>query len=343
MIQKIYTIVTCGTAGHVFPALELVSYMINQKIKVNLIMDKISGHKYAAIINAFKNNYLTILYVTPCKLNFFFPYFFLKNIIEEWKMITATDLIICFIAGLHLPLLCLASILGKKFILHEQDSILNYSNRIFQIFAFKIFTSFKKVQYLKNDKGLWIGCPITQKYQNDLDINLEKKMITILGGTNGAECFDRILSKELIKIKELEDYEVYHNCRIENITYLQKFYKENNINAHVSNFFHDFELLIRDSKILITRGGASTISYLNLYNKKVIMIPWGRSSQNHQYHNGMQLAAQGILILSEQKLFLIKEYIQKLLSNQNKENQFQYVFKSIPPKEYYQKISDIIY
>lgn len=342
MQQKHYTLLTCGTAGHVFPTLELAHQLIHEKnCFITLIIDTISGNKYMHFIEKFPKTNFKIILVAPFKLNLAMPFYFIQNIIKGWSIIRKTDGVIGFVAGMMIPLLALSVLFRKKIILHEQDSVLNKTNRIFLLFATKIFTSFKDVEHLPAMKQNWIGCPVKKKYLlSPSHSKTKSKMITILAGTNGSKMFDESLSEILVNLPEIKNHQIYHSCKKEDIPFLQKLYSKHGINANVSDFFSNFEELIAKSLFLITRSGASTISYLNLYEKNSILIPWKDSAHQHQEKNAKIIAASnGCIMIQEDQLDQVKPAILHMIHNpENHGINIHKVFKSIDSELYIKEI-----
>jgi UDP-N-acetylglucosamine--N-acetylmuramyl-(pentapeptide) pyrophosphoryl-undecaprenol N-acetylglucosamine transferase len=341
MDEKNYTFITCGTGGHVFPTLELVKEMVRQKYKVTLIIDKISGKKYKYITEDISKENLNIIYTTPFKKNIWIPFTFTKNIWEAYRAIKNSSIIIGFVAGIQFPILLLAVTLKKKIILHEQDSILNLTNKLFAKYTSKIFTSFRNVKNLNPKKQIWLGCPISKKFIDSSYNNPNhSKFITILGGSNGADFFDKVLVNKLINMKELRDYNIYHNCRSSNIDYVKDIYAKNGFKAVVSDFFFNYEELIIKSIFLITRGGASTISYLGLYDKNAIIIPWPNSAQNHQVNNGLILEnTKASITIEEKNISQLEEAVRILIKNNfNYGSNIQKEFKCVKPDIYIKEL-----
>jgi UDP-N-acetylglucosamine--N-acetylmuramyl-(pentapeptide) pyrophosphoryl-undecaprenol N-acetylglucosamine transferase len=341
-MDKNYTIITCGTAGHVIPALNTIKYLLNEKEKTNLIIDTNTYKKYESTLKKDEYKNLNVIQTMPFHINYKFPYIMIKNIIITSKIIKKSTIIICFLAGLQIPTLFTCLLFNRNFILHEQDSILNKTNSIFGIFAKKIFTSFKdcKINYIgKNiikNKMFWSGCPLNID-NNIINFNKsKKKIITIFAGTNGSEFMDKILINGLIKIENIQDYYIYHNCRKENIDYVKNIYKINNIEAEVENYFNNFEFLYKYSHLLITRGGASTISYLNHFEKNCILIPWSKSSQNHQYFNCLNIQnVNGAYMVEEKNFNKLTDIVKKALNdNDNHGTNIKKVFKTVNIEEY---------
>lgn len=303
-------VITCGTAGHVFPALILVKEGLEMGKTITFIIDEISGLRYETHINELLKTYgeqLEVVYNKPLKgMGSLISLKFWKDFLKVTKIIYSAANIVTFICGLQGHLLIPLMLLKRKnTYIHEQDSILNKTNRVAHFMIKNINTSFKNVKHLKN--GNWIGCPVenltnigdSSGLMNALPIR--KKIITVLAGTNGSELFDKniplILNKIKIKYQEIGEYKIYHNCKKVNQNLINVLYKKYRLNADVSTYFNNFQELIKDSSFLITRGGASTISYLALYKKNSIIIPWKDSAQNHQLYNGEELASVGATIL----------------------------------------------
>jgi UDP-N-acetylglucosamine--N-acetylmuramyl-(pentapeptide) pyrophosphoryl-undecaprenol N-acetylglucosamine transferase len=333
-----YTIVTCGTAGHVFPALALLESLLT-KHKVCLIIDTNAFKKFEEHIPINEN--LQIIQTIAFYPNIKGLITLFKNIKTTWFPIKNSNIIIGFLAGLQIPTLITAILLNKKFILHEQDSILNRTNSIFGFFAYKINTSFIKVKSYKflQKKMFHSGCPVNIEDKVLLDkediINNKKKIITIFAGTNGSKFIDEILLHELLKINNIHEYHIYHGAKKENINKLVEFYKKNNITAYVKDYFHNFQELYKHSTLLITRGGASTISYLNFYKKKAILIPWPNSAQNHQYFNCKLIEKKAYIeVLEEHKIEEFQEKINNILNNQEENIYTQNIFKTVKGSEY---------
>lgn len=153
---------------------------------------------------------------------------------------------------------------------------------------------------------------------------------------------DETLPQELLKIPNINEYIIYHAARKENLKKVEDFYKNNNILGKVSDFFNNFEDLYKHSDLLITRSGASTISYLNFYKKKALLIPWLASSQNHQYFNGKTIEKNNFIEVVDEKNYddlLMK--INNILANSEEENNFiADNFKIVKSHEIYKYIED---
>ena len=312
-------VVTCGTAGHILPALVLVKSELTKGKRVALIIDIISAIPYRETIDDLVKNYILQVYYNQ-------PFNGMRSVvalnfwISWWKIIKQMRFggpIITFICGKQIHVMFSAILFNRKRLyLHEQDSVLNKTNRIGQFFKVKINSSFLNVKYAKNPQ--WIGCPID--CHKDKKYTKKSKIITILAGTNGAEFFDGhiplIMGQVEERYNQLREYKIYHNCKKANLELVENLYKKTNLDYIISPYFHNFTDLIANSDFLITRGGASTISYLAQYEKNSIIIPWKDSAQSHQLENAKELASvQGAILLEESQVNDLVNQILYLFNN----------------------------
>jgi len=150
-------IVTGGTGGHVIPALNLFNYLKNKSHNVFLLTDN-RGNKYIKDID--KNKILEIK-SSHLTGNIYFKFKaiiklligFLQSVVIFIKV--RPKIVISFGSYASLtPLLCF--VLFKFFFktnlyIHEQNSIIGQTNKVFSKFSNKIFVNFEK-EYLNINK-----------------------------------------------------------------------------------------------------------------------------------------------------------------------------------------------
>ena len=82
---------------------------------------------------------------------------------------------------------------------------------------------------------------------------------------------------------------------------MANFYKENNIENKIFSFTQNFEQIIYQSDLCITRAGASTLAELSVLNVPFITVPLPTAKDDHQYENAHFFKNKDCCWMVEQK------------------------------------------
>ena len=107
----------------------------------------------------------------------------------------------------------------------------------------------------------------------------------MIGGSQGAQVFDKLLQESFVKISKIKTLKVIHQTNKENINFLKNFYSNNNIESIIFNFENNLGSLIDKADLCITRAGASSLAEIASINIPFIAIPLPTSKDNHQFEN----------------------------------------------------------
>ena len=280
---------TGGSGGHVIPAITMHDHL-KENYEI-LISSDIRGLKY--LDDKF---YKTLIIDTP-KLNNFIllPLSILKVIFLTLKsliLLKKEEIQILISTGgyMSLPLCIAARILNIKIYLLEPNMVIGRANKFFLKFCKKI------ICYAENIIGfpkeykykLKITNPLIRKkyYNKKLKENdNEKFTLIIIGGSQGAQIFDKILHQSIINVSKIKSLKVIHQTNQKNIDVLKNLYLENNIDSSVFSFDKNLNLLIDQADLCITRAGASSLAEISFSRKPFIAIPLPSSKDNHQLEN----------------------------------------------------------
>lgn len=336
--MKKILICTGGTGGHIFPALSLAEHL-----KKNFHVDIITDYRAKRFINNINLKNISFINVkTPTDKNglaliysiflifFSFIYSFFFILFKRPNLIIGSGGYASF------PILLAARLLNKKFVIYETNSVVGRVNKFFLKSATKIFTGYPlKDLNINSEKIIFVGQLIRQqiyiaknseKFKKDNDFNFT---LLVVGGSQGAEIFSRILPQSLNKLFNLNiKIKIFHqvgNKKQEGM--LDHSYK-NNTNVKIFYFEPHIENYMIQSDLVITRAGSSTLSELSFLQIPFIAIPFKDSLDNHQFYNANYYFEKNACWLIEQqdlnseKLFdLIKELIlhkEKLLEKKGK-------------------------
>ena len=309
---------TGGSGGHVIPAITMHDHLKdNYDI---LISSDIRGLKYL------DNKLYNIIVVDTPKLNnlILLPLSILKVIFLTLKSLLffkkeKIQILISTGGYMSLPLCIAAKILNIKIYLLEPNMVIGKANKFFLKFCEKIICYSENIIgfHKKFKSKLKIINPmIRKKYYNKglKEHDNEKFTILIIGGSQGAQIFDKILHESIIEVSKIKPLKVIHQTNKKNVDTLKNLYSENMIDNIVFSFDQNLNLLIDQTDLCITRAGASSLAEISLSKKPFIAIPLPSSMDNHQLENANYYKNKGCCWVLDQNSFDKKKFEDLLLN-----------------------------
>ncbi len=318
-----------GTGGHIFPAINLMKHFFDKKYNVVLITDD-RGNNFIQKNSQFKSYILNT--DTPTNKNFFKKFF--SYILIFFAIIRSIfiikkekpDLIFGLGGYVSFPICFASRFFNIPLIIYENNMVFGRTNNYLSSFSKKILIAKKleKEFYEKyKNKTFEVGSILDKNIINyssfKEDMNNEKFVILVLGGSQGAEIFANIIPQVLKMIKESGyKVEINQQCLKNQKNYLIDFYNKINIKNYIFEFDKDILELAKSSKLAITRCGASTTAELVHTLTPFIAVPLPHSIDNHQHLNAKYYEQKGCCWILEQGDFNIQNLFN--LIKQNIEN-----------------------
>ena len=315
-MKKKILISTGGSGGHVLPAITIYDHL---KSSYDIIISTdLRGFKYFE-----KENYKSIVINTP-KLNnlIFFPFAILKVFfltIKSLIILKRENISILISTGgyMSLPICLAAKVLSIKIFLIEPNMVLGRANKFFLNFSQKLICYSKNLINLPKefDQKIYTIKPLIRKKYYESEIFKKKDnlfTIIIIGGSQGAKIFDKLIHESLVKIAKKISLKIIHQTSEKNIVLLKNFYSENKVINKVFTFDQNLNELLQQSDLCITRAGASSLAELSLFKIPFIAIPLPTSKDNHQYENAKFYENKECCWIIDQKNFDKKKF-EKLL------------------------------
>ena len=307
-------ILTGGTGGHVIPAVNFFNYIKNNSNNVFLLTDN-RGYQYITNIdkkNIFKiqSSHLTgninfkLLGLIKLLIGF------LQSLIIYIKLRPKTIVSFGSYASFA-PLICFIFFkffFKTKLYLHEQNSLIGQTNKLFSKQANKIFVNFDKeypsLHKYKN-KIFVVGLP--QKKINENSNYTQRKKenninFLIFAGSQGSLDVLNYFSKITNEIKKLPNTKKINfivQCPMKMQNQIKILLTNNNFNFEIKTFFNNFEDILNKTNIALCRSGAGTINDLINYKIPAIILPLPSSKNNHQFENAKILSKIGCAILAD--------------------------------------------
>ena len=345
-INKKIKIILCGggTGGHIFPMLSIADEIKKQNNKSEILFVGSKDRMEMKIVP--KYNYpIKGLWISGIKrssflLNVIFigvP-FILKNISLPFKILHSLikslfiliqyrpDIVVGFGGYSSGPFLLVASLLGYKTAIQEQNSFPGYTNRILSKKVNVIFVAFENLEkYFKNNQVFNLGNPIRSSIKlnnksgyNHFGLERNKKTILVVGGSLGAKSINESILTNLSLIRESSFQLIWQTgSTYYNVIQSKKL---ESTNIKILPFIDRMDLAYSVADVIISRAGAIAISELCVVGKPLILIPSPNVVDDHQTKNAQDiLTKNACLVVNDYKAkdILLKEVI-NLLNDNNK-------------------------
>ena len=321
-----------GTGGHLFPAIATAEAMVKRLPGTEVLfvgtkrkMDKTSLAQYGFATSSIHSKGLKGKNVVSLIQGVaILPVSILEAMYHIIRF--KPDLVLGVGGYVTGPVIAAAKLLGRKTLIHEQNSIPGLANRKLGGLVTKICLSLPgSERYFAEKKTVLTGNPVRQaildlsKEQTQKDPN-KLPTLLVLGGSLGAHRVNELVAKACAD-PALNGIRVIHQTGLKDVEMVRAAYKKNNIEARVEAFFTDMAEIYREADCLVSRAGATTLAELSVLGKPAILIPYPYAADNHQEKNAGYYVKGGGAMLCIEKELRVEELAGKiaLLLNDKKE------------------------
>lgn len=303
-----------GTGGHIFPAVSIANAIreLEPKAKILFVgaenrmeMQRVpdAGYEIKGLpVAGFDRKHLLKNISVIIKL--LKSQRMAKKIIKEFKPQVAVG-VGGYASG---PTLKTAGMLGIPTLIQEQNSYAGVTNKLLAKKAAKICVAYEGMErFFPQEKIIMTGNPVRQGLLKQVsheeavktfNLNPEKKVVLILGGSLGARTINNTIITNLSLIKENPDIQfiwqtgkIYYQQVMEEV-------KRAGIITHlyVNDFIKDMATAYAAADLVISRAGAGSISEFCMLHKPVILVPSPNVAEDHQTKNALALVKKDAAI-----------------------------------------------
>lgn len=307
-------VVAGGTGGHIYPAIAIINKIKEKEKKVEFLYIGTSDRMEKDIIPKLGIKFIGIDMEGLNRKNIFSNVQVIrkfnkavtkaKEIIKEFK----PDVVIGAGGYITAPVLYAAHKLKIPTLIHEQNSIPGISNKFISNFSDKICVSLpNSLNLFPSDKTVYTGNPRSEEIKNvkkkpksSLGFNQDKKLVIVVMGSLGSTTMTKKI-KELIPGFNNKAYQV---LVITGKKYFDE-YKDINVseNVKIVPYMDDLINVMKDSDLIVSRAGASTIAEITAIGLPAILVPSPYVTNNHQYKNAKELEDRGACIIVTEEDF----------------------------------------
>ncbi|MFH0785188.1 MAG: undecaprenyldiphospho-muramoylpentapeptide beta-N-acetylglucosaminyltransferase [Pseudomonadota bacterium] len=228
------------------------------------------------------------------------------------------------------PVVVAGKILGIPTVIHEQNSIPGLANRKLGPFVDRVCLSLPgSERYFSGEKIFYTGNPVRRnilELAKNPSLNVagrNKKTLLILGGSQGAQAVNRLVSEGLQSLSNalLGDLRVIHQTGEQDFEVVNQGYEKRGIEALVQPFFTDMAEIYSQADLLVSRAGATTLAEIAVLGKPAILIPYPFAADNHQEKNAdYYVAGGGAIVMRQHEIAsdVLAENIRQLIMNEER-------------------------
>ncbi len=321
-------IVAGGTGGHIYPAVAIMNKIKEKEPKSEFLYIGTNDRMEKDIIPKMGIKFIG-LEMQGLSKNIIHDFkvfgMFRRSKKEALKVLSEfkPDIVIGAGGYITVPVLYAAHKLNIPILIHEQNSLPGKANRFVSNFARTICVSLpNSINYFDKKKTVLTGNPRSEEIvkvekidKKSLGFDEDKKLVVIVMGSLGSTTITKRL-KEIISGFENKSYQVLI------ITGKAYFNEYRGIklpsNVKLRSFMDNLINLLKDTDLIVSRAGASTIAEITAIGLPAILVPSPYVANNHQYKNAKELEDAGAckIVLEEDfnKDNIIRE-IDKLFDN----------------------------
>lgn len=290
-----------GTGGHIFPAEALAEVLRARGYRAELITD----HRFHQYNKASAEGTLgqipihTIRASSPSgglKAKLKSTVGIVIGVVQAAKLIRRIDplAVVGFGGYPSFPTMVAAVILGRRTIVHEQNSVLGRVNRLLAPKVSCIATTYAQTKQMPPQaKTVQTGNPVRAAVQhlarmayptmNDDGI----LRVLVLGGSQGASVFSDVVPAAMALLPEnlRARIRLDQQCRVAEIESVRAQYAALGMQVDLAPFFTDVAARLAAAHLVIGRAGASTVAELMVAGKPALLVPLPIATDNHQYFN----------------------------------------------------------
>lgn len=333
-------ILTGGVSGgHTFPLIAVARSLRKKFPSVELLF---VGPRGQFEQEAMEDENISVKHILTGKWR---RYFSLKNFIDPFKLffgfIQALWYLFLFMpdavfakGGMaSAPVVIAAWIYRIPVLIHDSDAVAGKANRFLSRFASRVAIAYPSAHnFFPSDKTALTGNPVraeildgnTDRFMKSFGLSLEKPVLLILGGSQGAQVLNKAVLNILPSLLE-KNIQVLHQTGRKHYEDIVESIKEYGLKIGESGYvpwpFLSAEELadaLKHAALVVSRAGAGSIAELAAAEKAAILIPLLNAANDEQRMNAYDVAALGgALVLEEPNLgeHILFQKIEELLND----------------------------
>jgi UDP-N-acetylglucosamine--N-acetylmuramyl-(pentapeptide) pyrophosphoryl-undecaprenol N-acetylglucosamine transferase len=326
-----------GTGGHIYPAIAIANefkYRFPDS-KILFIGTRKGLEKELVPKNNFNLEFISAKGLARGfkKELLVLPFYILKSLLESRAVLKnyQPNIVVGTGGYVSLPVVLMASLMGKKTLVQEQNSYPGISTRILALFANRVCLSYTDSTRYFPLKGKLrvLGNPIRKEIVSGnredglrkFNLRPDRKTVFIFGGSQGSRKINQAIREGIKYLEQVKDIQLLWQTGSKDLEEIREFTKGADLIATILPFIQDMSSAYAVSDLLVCRAGALTLAEVTACGKPSILIPYPFATADHQRHNAMSLKEKGaaeVVLEKELKGENLAVMIVELLKDKNR-------------------------
>jgi UDP-N-acetylglucosamine--N-acetylmuramyl-(pentapeptide) pyrophosphoryl-undecaprenol N-acetylglucosamine transferase len=191
----------------------------------------------------------------------------------------------------------------RPLLIHEQNAVAGYSNRMLAHIARRVLSAFPKA-FPPGVNDQVVGNPVRAEIvaQDPPALRFARRegalRLLVVGGSLGASRLNAVVPFAVAQLAQAGiTLHVRHQAGERGIDAARAAYAEAKAGAEVSPFIDDMARAYADADLVICRAGALTVSELAAVGVASILVPFPAAVDDHQTRNAQFLVREGAAVL----------------------------------------------
>lgn len=307
---KSVVVMAGGTGGHVFPALAVAEALRDQGVQIHWLGTRAGIEAELVPARGFAITYLDVSGVRGQGMQrlLLAPFKLLRAVWAAMQTLRAVraDVVIGLGGYVTGPGGVAARILGKPLLIHEQNAVAGFTNRLLARLAQQVLAAFPGA-FAPTEKLQVVGNPVRRDIAalplpgERFATHTGPLRILVLGGSQGAVALNELVPQALALLQQQQALQIRHQCGKKNQDKAEARYRALALEAEVLPFIHDMAAMYGWADLVVCRSGALTVAELAAAGVASVLIPYPFAVDDHQTANGKFLSEAGAARLFAQQ------------------------------------------
>lgn len=307
-----------GTGGHIFPALSIARHLQSKGYRTEWL-----GTPRGLEVDVLSDTDIPLHLIDARGLRgkgvlsiLMAPFMIVSSIVQSLRVIR--EVRPCCVLGMGGyvtgPGGVAAKLSGRKLLIHEQNAIAGFSNRLLARIADKVMMAFPDT-FPAHTSAMLTGNPVRVEIaalplKQESDAGPPLKLL-VIGGSLGAVAINDLVPQALATFTAQERPQVWHQVGKNNVESAARQYRDAGIsideNARVVPFISDMAAAYSWADLVLCRAGATTVSEVAAAGIPSILVPFPYAVDDHQTRNAQWLSDADAAVLIQQRDLSVEE------------------------------------